>query len=233
MCSSPPRSRTSDRLSIYVQDIDRSRQWYETLGGLRHSRTCEQERASVQAWLDIRCCYMSAADHEECLVLVEERDPEGKVTVPSGMSFFHTAFELEGNRLEDVFAFAAQSKARPASCRITGRSATTASRRSAMARPAAMSPAISMIPTTTTSSSAARWTRSRTIARATARPRVRRGRDAVTRGAWRLAPGSKSARLDEAAMTFFGEVHRPLACGHHMRKFPDIGHPIKHSGGRI
>ena len=26
------------------------------------------------------------------------------------MSFFHTAFELEGNRLENVFAFAAQSK---------------------------------------------------------------------------------------------------------------------------
>ena len=27
-----------------------------------------------------------------------------------GMSFFHTAFELEGNRLEDVFAFADQAK---------------------------------------------------------------------------------------------------------------------------
>jgi catechol 2,3-dioxygenase-like lactoylglutathione lyase family enzyme len=53
---------------------------------------------------------MSAADHDECLVLVEERDPAGKVTVPSGMSFFHTAFELQGNRLEDVFAFADQAK---------------------------------------------------------------------------------------------------------------------------
>ena len=26
------------------------------------------------------------------------------------MSFFHTAFELEGNRLEDVIAFAEQAK---------------------------------------------------------------------------------------------------------------------------
>ena len=58
----------------------------------------------------IRCCYMSAGEHDECLVLVEERDPEGKVTVPSGMSFFHTAFELEGNRLEDVIGFAEQAK---------------------------------------------------------------------------------------------------------------------------
>ena len=99
------------QLSIYVQDIERSRQWYETLGGLRHSRTCEQEPHPFKPGWTIRCCYMSAAEHEECLVLVEERDPEGKVTVPSGMSFFHTAFELEGNRLEDVFAFAASVEA--------------------------------------------------------------------------------------------------------------------------
>jgi catechol 2,3-dioxygenase-like lactoylglutathione lyase family enzyme len=89
---------------------ERSGLWYETLGGLRHSRTSEQEPHPFKPSWTIRCCYMSAVEHEECLVLVEERDPEGKVTVPSGMSFFHTAFELEGNRLEDVFAFAAQSK---------------------------------------------------------------------------------------------------------------------------
>ncbi len=27
---------------------------------------------------------MSATEHDECLVLVEERDPDGKITVPSG-----------------------------------------------------------------------------------------------------------------------------------------------------
>ncbi len=36
------------------------------------------------------------------------RDPAGKIIVPSGMSFFQTAFELEGKRLEDVMAFADQ-----------------------------------------------------------------------------------------------------------------------------
>ena len=60
---------------------------------------------------------MSATDHEECLVLVEEHDPSGKVTVPSGMSFFHFALELEGNQLENVLAFAKQSK-QVASCQL-------------------------------------------------------------------------------------------------------------------
>ena len=98
------------QLSIYVQDIERSRRWYETLGGLRHSRTCAREPHPFREGWSIRCCYMSAAEHDECLVLVEEYDPHSKVTVPSGMSFFHTAFELEGNRLEDVLAFAVQAK---------------------------------------------------------------------------------------------------------------------------
>lgn len=51
-----------------------------------------------------------ARDHDECLVLVEEIDPNGKVSAPTGLSFFHVAFEVEGNRLEDVFAFAQQAK---------------------------------------------------------------------------------------------------------------------------
>jgi catechol 2,3-dioxygenase-like lactoylglutathione lyase family enzyme len=98
------------QLSIYVQDIALSRDWYERLAGLRHSRTCEPEAHPYKAGWRIRCCYMSAPQHDECLVLIEERDPEGKLTIPTGMSFFHMAFELEGNRLEDVFAFADQAK---------------------------------------------------------------------------------------------------------------------------
>jgi len=90
----PSRIAHIAQVSIFVQDISRSRQWYEKLGGLRHSRTCEQEPHPFKEGWRIRCCYMSAAEHEECLVLVEERDPAGKVSVPSGMSFFHTAFEL-------------------------------------------------------------------------------------------------------------------------------------------
>ncbi len=106
----PSRIARIAQVSIFVQDIARARQWYETLGGLRHSRTCEQEPHPFKEGWRIRCCYMSAAEHEECLVLVEERHPAGKVSVPSGMSFFHTAFELQGNRLEDVLAFAAQAQ---------------------------------------------------------------------------------------------------------------------------
>ena len=98
------------QLAIYVQDIARSRSWYESLTGLRHSRTCEEEPHPSKPGWRIRCCYMSAAEHEECLVLVEERDPSGRLTIPTGMSFFHMAFELQGNRLEDVMAFANQAK---------------------------------------------------------------------------------------------------------------------------
>ena len=98
------------QLSIYVQDIARSRYWYETLAALRHSRTCEEEPHPYKPGWRIRCCYMSAPQHQECLVLVEERDPAGKLTIPSGMSLFHMAFELQGNRLEDVMAFAEQAK---------------------------------------------------------------------------------------------------------------------------
>ena len=99
------------QVSIYVQDIERSKAWYEKLAGLSVSRVCEPERHPLKPGWTLRCCYMSARHHDECLVLIEERDPQGKVSVPTGMSFFHTAFELSGNRLEDVFAFAEQAAA--------------------------------------------------------------------------------------------------------------------------
>ena len=98
------------QVSIYVQDIERSRRWYEGIAGLSHSRTCKPEKHPFKDGWRIRCCYMSARDHEECLVLIEEIDPTGKISVPSGMSFFHFAFEVDGNRREDVQAFAEQAK---------------------------------------------------------------------------------------------------------------------------
>ena len=72
----PSLVQSIGQLSIYVQDIARSRSWYESLAGLRHSRTCEEEPHPYKPGWRIRCCYMSAPEHEECLVLVEERDPE-------------------------------------------------------------------------------------------------------------------------------------------------------------
>jgi hypothetical protein len=49
-----------------VRAIARARQWYETLGGLRRSRTGEEEPHPFKEGWRIRCCYMSA-EHEECL----------------------------------------------------------------------------------------------------------------------------------------------------------------------
>lgn len=99
-----------NQLSIYVSDIARSRAWYERVAGLTHCRTCEREAHPVKPGWSIRCCYMSTNEHDECLVLVEQLDPAGKIVVPSGMSFFHFAFEVDGNRLEDVLAFAEQQR---------------------------------------------------------------------------------------------------------------------------
>jgi len=41
--------------------------------------------------------------------LIEEYDTNGNITTPSGMSFFHFALEVEGNELEDIFAFTKQA----------------------------------------------------------------------------------------------------------------------------
>lgn len=99
-----------EQLSFYVRNIDKSRTWYQDLAGMIHSRTCSPEPHPYKPGYTIRCCYMSCVDHPECLVLVEERNEKGEVTIPSGMSFFHFAFEIKGSRLEDVLAFAKRAK---------------------------------------------------------------------------------------------------------------------------
>lgn len=99
------------QLSIHVGDLSRARTWYETVAGMRHSRTCPPEPHPVKPGWTITCCYLSAADHDECLVLIEERNPQGRISTPTGMSFFHFALEVAGNRPEDVLAFDAQSRA--------------------------------------------------------------------------------------------------------------------------
>ena len=48
------------QVSIYVQDIERRRRWYEQLAGLRNSRTCEPEPHPFKPGWNIRCCYLSA-----------------------------------------------------------------------------------------------------------------------------------------------------------------------------
>jgi len=98
-----------DQLSIYVRSIEQSRKWYEDLAGTMHSRTCEKEPHPYKEDYQIRCCYMNASAHDECLVLIKEYDQNGNITIPSGMSFFHFSLEVEGNELEDIFAFTKQA----------------------------------------------------------------------------------------------------------------------------
>jgi catechol 2,3-dioxygenase-like lactoylglutathione lyase family enzyme len=95
-----------DQLSVYVRDIATSRKWYEDIAGMTHSRTCSPETHPYKKGFTITCCYMNAKDHEECLVLVEEKNEKGEISIPSAMSFFHFALEVEGNRFEDVVNFA-------------------------------------------------------------------------------------------------------------------------------
>ncbi len=99
------------QVSIYVRSIDRSRAWYERTAGLRHSRTCLPEPHPLRPGWTLRACYMDARDHRECLALLEERDPQGRLSTPTAMSFFHTAFELAGNDTAAVLAFADQRRA--------------------------------------------------------------------------------------------------------------------------
>jgi hypothetical protein len=88
------------QLSIYVTDVGWSRAWYEDAVGLRHSRTVELQPHPLKPGWQIRCCYMSAADHDECLVLIEEYDPAGRITVPSEMCLFQFAVAEDDDEVD-------------------------------------------------------------------------------------------------------------------------------------
>ena len=101
-----------EQLSLYVRSIEKSRAWYEDLAGMTHSRTCDIEDHPFKNGYKIKCCYMSCKDHPECLVLIEEYNQQGQISIPSGMSFFHFALEIEGNQLSDVITFAEEAKSK-------------------------------------------------------------------------------------------------------------------------
>lgn len=101
-----------DQLSIYVRSIEKSKAWYENLAGMIHSRTTNKEPHPFKMGYSIKCCFMSCIDHPECLVLIEEYNEAGQISIPSGMSFFHFALEIDGNEEKDVLEFAKQAKAK-------------------------------------------------------------------------------------------------------------------------
>lgn len=96
----------TEQLALYVSDISVSRPFYEKLLGLKHSRTTEPETHPTREGWTARCCYLSADDHDECIVLVEQDDEAGRRVPPTGKSFFHFAMMVKGDSLAAVQAFA-------------------------------------------------------------------------------------------------------------------------------
>ena len=97
-----------EQVSLCVTSIAESRNWFEEVGGFVHSRTCQPEPPPSLDAHSLTCCYLSSKAHHECLVLVEHRDAQGALQTPSNTEIFHVAFELEGNRWDDVVAFGKQ-----------------------------------------------------------------------------------------------------------------------------
>lgn len=93
-----------EQSSYIVTDIEESKAWFENMG-FTHSRTCPPEPHPELEGHTLTCCYMSAKEHEECIVLMEHRDATGKIIEPSIEDVFHVAYELSGNRLEDTFNY--------------------------------------------------------------------------------------------------------------------------------
>ncbi|MEM9724320.1 MAG: VOC family protein [Pseudomonadota bacterium] len=100
----------TEQLAIYVSDIAVSRDFYERLLGLEHSRTTAAEPHPTQEGWSVVCCYLSAEDHPECIVLIEQSDASGARVPPTGGSFFHFALMVKGDSLAAVEAFAKSAR---------------------------------------------------------------------------------------------------------------------------
>ncbi|MEM7801078.1 MAG: hypothetical protein AAF633_17935 [Chloroflexota bacterium] len=84
-----------------MTNIAESRRWFEAVAGLEHARTCAPEPHPTLKGHSLTCCYMSANEHHECLVLMEHRDGPGARCRPPNTEIFHLAFEIEENKKSD------------------------------------------------------------------------------------------------------------------------------------
>jgi len=100
-----------EQSSFVVTDLEESKKWFLSVGFV-HSRTCDPEPHPNHEGHTLKCSYLSAKDHEECIVLMEHRDQNGEVVVPSIEDVFHAAYELTGNKLQNTFDFAEEMKAK-------------------------------------------------------------------------------------------------------------------------
>lgn len=95
--------------SYIVTDIQETRKWFEDMG-FTHSRTCAPEPHPNHEGHTITCCYMDAKSHKDCVVIMEHRDKQGNIVVPSIKDVFHAAYELTGNKLPDTFKYVKEMK---------------------------------------------------------------------------------------------------------------------------
>ncbi len=100
-----------EQSSYVVTDLEESKAWFINMGFI-HSRTCEPEPHPDHEGHTLTCCYLSAKEHEECIVLMEHRDDMGKIIQPSIEDVFHAAYELSGNQLQDTFNYKKEMKAK-------------------------------------------------------------------------------------------------------------------------
>ena len=100
-----------EQSSYIVTDLEESRAWFENMGFI-HARTCEPEPHPDQEGHTLTCCYLSAKEQEECIVLMEHRDKTGTIIPPTIEDAFHTAYELKGNRLQDTFNYTEEMNAK-------------------------------------------------------------------------------------------------------------------------
>lgn len=103
-----------EQSSYIVTDLEESKDWFITMG-FTHSRTCAPEPHPNHDGHTITCAYLSAREHEECIVLIEHRDATNKIVVPSIEDVFHAAYELKGNRLKDAFNYKEEISAKKVS----------------------------------------------------------------------------------------------------------------------
>ena len=97
------------QMSYMVSSIEATKKWFDAMG-FTHTRTCEPEAHPFQKGHTLKCAYFSLKNQEECVVIMEHRKEDGQVISPTVQDAFHAAFELEGNRLADVFTFCEQNK---------------------------------------------------------------------------------------------------------------------------
>ena len=93
-----------EQSSYVVTNMEESKVWFEKMG-FTNARICEPEPHPDHDGHTLTCCYLSLPEHEECVVLMEHRDPAGKIIEPSIEDVFHAAYEVTGNKLQNVFEF--------------------------------------------------------------------------------------------------------------------------------